>query len=185
MLTLRSKTNRIRQGTSAKALGRATRMVCGILLIMSIAMQNSTASAERLKSFTMRTPEGGQVSLDNVLGKATLVVFFFPTCPFCNAALPEFQNLYDSYRDRGLSMVWINVVPEEESLIAGWRTKHGYSVPVLVGGRSVQKTYKLVMTPTHYLLDSHATVLSRHAGYKAGDEKGLEREIQQALATGH
>lgn len=82
----------------------------------------------------------------------------------------------------GLSMVSINVVPQEERLIADWRTNHGYTVPILLGGRSVQSDYKLTMTPTHYLFDSQGKVLSRHAGYKPGDEKNLEREIQQALA---
>jgi peroxiredoxin len=146
-------------------------------------MQDGAAAAEKFKPFKMKTLEGAQKSLSDVLGKATLVVFFFPTCPFCNAAFPEIQKLHDSYKDRGLSMVWINVVPEEERLIADWRTRHGYTVPVLLGGRSVQNDYKLVMTPTHYLLDSQGKVLSSHAGYTAGDEKGLEREIQQALAA--
>ena len=109
------------------------------------------------------------------------MVFFFPSCSYCNAAFPEVQKIYDAYKDRGLAMVWINIVPDEESLIAGWRATHGYTVPVLLGGRSVQNDYKLVMTPTHYLLDSRGKVLSKHAGYTAGDEKSLERNIQQAL----
>ena len=165
------------------ALGSATKWVCGVLLVASVALQGSVSAADNFKPFKMKTLEGEQKSLSEVLGKATLVVFFFPTCPFCNAAFPEIQELNDAYKERGLSMVWINVVPDEEKLIAGWRTKHGYTVPVLVGGRSVQNDYKLVMTPTHYLLDSQGKVISRHAGYKPGDEKDLEREIQQALAV--
>jgi hypothetical protein len=42
-------------------------------------------------------------------------------------------------------------------------------------------SYNLRMTPTHYLLDAKGQVLSSHAGYKAGDEKELERSIQKAL----
>jgi hypothetical protein len=70
----------------------------------------------------------------------------------------------------------------QRSLSPGWLAAHGFTVPVLLGGCSVQNDYRLVMTPTHYLLDARGTVLSRHAGYKAGDEKTLERDIQQALA---
>lgn len=158
------------------------RALLGVLLLAAVAMQDRAAAAESFKSFKLKTLEGSQRSLPDVLGKATLVVFFFPTCAYCNAAFPEIQKIYDAYKDRGLSMVWINVVPEEEPLIAGWRTTHGYTVPVLLGGRSVQNDYRLVMTPTHYLLDSRGKVLSKHAGYKAGDEKALERDILQALA---
>jgi cytochrome oxidase Cu insertion factor (SCO1/SenC/PrrC family) len=116
-----------------------------------------------------------------VLGRATLVVFFFPTCKYCNFAFPEVKRIYDIYKDSGLSMIWINIVPEENALIKNWQSTHGYTVPILLGGKSVQNDYKLNETPTHYLLDARGKIRSKHAGYKAGDEKDLEREIQEAL----
>jgi peroxiredoxin len=174
-------TQRIIAGMLASALRGTGRVVCCLLLTGSVAIQNGVAAAESIKPFRLKTLEGVTRSLSDVLGKATLVVFFYPTCPYCNAAFPEIQRLHDTYQDRGLSVVWINVLPEEEPLIADWRNKHGYTVPVLVGGRSVQNDYKLVMTPTHYLLDSRGNILSKHAGYKPGDEKNLERAIQHAL----
>jgi cytochrome oxidase Cu insertion factor (SCO1/SenC/PrrC family) len=157
-------------------------VLLGVLLLSAVVTHDRAAAAESFKPFKLKTLEGSPRSLPDILGKATVVVFFFPTCPYCNAAFPEVQKIYDAYKDRGLSMVWINVVPEEEPLIAGWRATHGYTVPVLLGGRSVQNDYRLVMTPTHYLLDARGNVLSKHAGFKAGDEQGLERDIQQALA---
>jgi len=158
------------------------RVLLAVLLLAAVALQDRVAAAESFKPFKLKALDGSQRSLPDVLGKATVVVFFFPSCQYCNAAFPEVQKIYDAYKDRGLSMVWINVVPDEEPLIAGWRATHGYTVPVLLGGRSVQDDYKLRMTPTHYLLDSRGKVLSKHAGYTAGDEKALERDIQQALA---
>ena len=158
------------------------RVLLGVLLLAAVVMQNRAAAADSFRPFKLKTLEGSQRSLPDVLGKATVVIFFFPSCQYCNAAFPEIQKIYDAYKDRGLSMVWINVVPDEEPLIAGWMATHGYTVPILLGGRSVQNDYKLVMTPTHYLLDSRGKVLSKHAGYTAGDEKALERDIQQALS---
>jgi cytochrome oxidase Cu insertion factor (SCO1/SenC/PrrC family) len=157
------------------------RVLLGVLLLAAVATQNPAAAAESFKPFKLKTLDGSLRSLPDVLGKATVVVFFFPTCQYCNAALPEIQKIYDAYKDRGLSMVWINVVPDEAPLIGAWMAAHGYTVPVLLGGRSVQNDYKLVMTPTHYLLDARGKVLSKHAGYNAGDEKVLERDIRQAL----
>jgi cytochrome oxidase Cu insertion factor (SCO1/SenC/PrrC family) len=157
-------------------------VLLGVLLLAAVATQNPAAAAESFKPFKLKTLEGSPRSLPDVLGKATVVVFFFPTCQYCNAAFPEVQKIYDAYKDRGLSMVWVNVVPDEERLIPGWLAQHGFTVPVLLGGRSVQNDYRLVMTPTHYILDSRGKVLSKHAGYKAGDEKDLERDIQLALA---
>ena len=151
------------------------------LLLAALAVQTRAAADEKFKPFKLKTLDGTQRSLPDVLGKATLVVFFFPSCRYCNAAFPEIQKIYDAYRERGLSMVWINIVPDENSQIERWRAEHGYTVPILLGGRSAQNDYKLTMTPTHYLLDATGKVLAKHSGYTAGDEKSLERHIQQAL----
>ena len=154
--------------------------VCIALLFATLSP--STVSAEQLKSFKLKTLDGVERTLPDVLGKATLVVFFFPTCPYCNAAFPHVQKLYDKYREQGLSMVWINVLPDEQKLIAAWREKHGYTVPVLLGTRSTPNDYKVRMTPTHYLLDGRGEILSKQDGFSPGDETRLEQQIQKALA---
>ena len=135
------------------------------------------------KPFKLTALDGSRITLSDVLGQATLIVFFFPTCTYCNVALPEMQKLHDDYKDRGLSVVWINVVPEQEPLISQWRTRHGYTVPILLGGRSLQKDYSLTMTPTHYLLDASGKVVSRQVGYKRGELTALERRIREALGV--
>jgi thiol-disulfide isomerase/thioredoxin len=156
-----------------------------LLLALSVALASQPAFAENFKSFTLKTLDGEARSLSQVLGsKATLVAFFFPTCQYCNAAFPLVQKIYDANKDRGLSMVWINVIPDEQRLIADWRTSHGYTATILLGSGSVAEDYDLRMTPTHVLLDAKGKVLWKHAGYKPGDEKEIERRIQQALSKG-
>ena len=156
------------------------KFLCAVL-VLAVTLQHQTSAAESFKPFRMKALDGPERSLSDVLGKATLVVFFFPTCGFCNAAFPSMQRLHDTYKDRGLSTVWINVVPEEERLIEAWRTKYAYSVPILLGTRSAQNTYKVTMTPTYYLLDSKGMTILKRTGYKAGDEQALEQDIQKAL----
>ncbi len=156
------------------------RLVC-LIAALALALP-PVAAAEKLRSFKLKTLDGVEKTLPDVLGKATLVVFFFPTCPYCNAAFPTVQKLYDTYRGQGLSMVWINVVPDEQKQIAPWLAKHGYSVPVLLGTRSTPNDYKVRMTPTHYLLDGHGEILSKQDGFTPGDETKLEQQIQKALA---
>jgi peroxiredoxin len=138
-----------------------------------------------LKPFTLKTLDGASKTLPNVLGKATLVVFFYPTCPFCNVAAPEIQRLYDTYKAQGLSVVYINTTPSEEKLVPEWLEEHHYTVPVLVGARAndVQRDYAVEATPTHYLLDARGQVLSKHSGYQPGDALVLEQEIRNALTT--
>lgn len=143
----------------------------------------AVAVGRKLKPFTLKTLDGAPKTLANVLGKATLVVFFYPTCAFCNAAAPELQRLHETYKAQGLSVVYINAHPNGEKLVPGWLDTHRYTVTVLVGARleDVQRDYDVVGTPTHYLLDEKGVVLSKHSGYKAGDAAALEQEIKDAL----
>lgn len=143
----------------------------------------AVAVGSSLKPFKLKTLDGAQKTLANVLGKATLVVFFYPTCQFCNAAAPEIQRLHDTYKAQGLSVVYVNTYPHEEKLVQGWLDKHRYTVPVLVGAKldDVQRDYDVQGTPTHYLLDARGVVLSKRSGYQAGDAAALEEEVKRAL----
>src|SRR5689334_22241877 len=67
-------------------------------------------SEETFKPFKLRTLDGKERTLTDFSNKAVLVSFFFPTCPYCNQSLPQVQRIYDQYKDKGLSMVWINTV---------------------------------------------------------------------------
>jgi hypothetical protein len=63
-------------------------------------------------------------------------------------------------------MVWINILPEEESLLKGWQLGKNLS------------------TPTSYLLGPGGEVIFLQTGYKPGDETTLENRIAIALAGG-
>jgi len=168
---------------SRRRLRATLRGLARAVLLAFLIAHARPAGAETFKPFALKTLDGQPRSLSDVQGKVTLVVFFFPSCVYCNTSLPVLQKLYDEYRGRGLAMVWINIVPEQEAKIPAWQEKFGYQGPVLVGAtqKSLQKDYGLTMTPAHFLLGPQRKVLYKHFGYKAGDEKKLEVQIQKAL----
>ena len=138
------------------------------------------------KPFKLKTIDGEPRTLASVRGsKATLVVFFYPRCPYCNAEAPAIQKLADTYKTRGLSVVYVNILPEEEQLVKGWQAEHGYTSPVLVGAStpSIEKDYQVTATPTHYLLDAADKVLSWRSGFRPGDEKALEEAVKAAIGV--
>lgn len=137
------------------------------------------AVGEAFKPFTLKTLDGKKKTLSDFSNRLTLVNFFFPRCPYCNVELPEIQKIYDRYKDKGLSAVWINILPEETPLVAGWEAAKNLTVPVLVGGsqEALQRDYHINSTPSTYLLDENGRVLFHQDGYKPGDEKTLEAKI--------
>lgn len=146
----------------------------------------SQMASDNFKPFSLRTLDGKKKTLQDFSNKLTLVSFFFPRCPYCNAELPEIQKLYDRYKDKGLSAVWINILPEETNLIAGWQMAKNLTVPVLIGASqdSLQKDYRIESTPSTYLLDENGRVVYHAEGYKPGDERILESKIAGTLEAG-
>ncbi len=140
-------------------------------------------AADTFKPFVLKSMDGKRMTLKDFSNKAILVNFFFPRCPFCNVELPEIQKIYDKYKDKGLSAVWINILPDEERLIAGWQVAKNLTVPVLVGGSqdALQRDYRIESTPATYLLGENGQVLFHKDGYAPGDEKILEAKIEAAL----
>ena len=157
-------------------------ILCCLLLASSLLAANAPA-AEKFKPFKLKTMEGSIKTLQDFANKATLVAFYYPTCAYCNLALPEVLKIYEKYKDQGLSWVIINVKPEENKLITGWREKYNIPVPVLIGASqdALMDDYHLTMTPTHYLLGKKGEVLLHQNGYNRGDEQTIEAKIAEAL----
>lgn len=159
------------------------RLLLGVLAIALFASALSAGAAEKFKPFELKTPDGAARTLDDYPGKAILVGFFFPSCPYCNAAYPEIARIYQTYRAQGLVMVWINVADSEESEVKAWSEKNQNAIPVLIGAsqRKLQRDYKVRMTPEHLLLNRDREVVFRQRGYEAGDGAELEAQIRKAL----
>lgn len=163
---------------------RLVRFLCAAALLMqSATLQPRAIAAESFKVFKLKDVDGVERSLADFPGRVTLLVFFHPTCQYCKAALPGLQTIDKSYKERGLSVIWINVLPEENRMLAEYRAEHGLTAPILAASNSVQRDYKLTMTPTHYLIDAKRNVLWKHAGYRPGDEATIEKKIQEALGA--
>jgi peroxiredoxin len=161
----------------------AVGLVCCCALLVLMTHHAGAKDPVRFKPFGLKTLDGEKKTLADFSKKATLVGFFYPRCPFCNLAIPKIQSLYDAYKDRGLSVVLINVVPDENKLIPKWLEQYHLTLPVLIGAsqESLARSYDLRSTPTEYLLGPNGEVLFFHSGYAPGDERALEAKIAEAL----
>ena len=161
----------------------AIHLVSYLLIVLVLTAGPSASAAEKFKPFKLKTPDGTTKTLPDFANKLTLVAFYYPSCAYCNLAIPEVLKIYDKYKDQGLSFVIINVKPEEIKLIPGWLEKFSITAPVLVGASQddLIDDYHLTMTPTHYLLGKKNEVLLHQNGYNRGDEKAIEAKIVDSL----
>jgi len=91
--------------------------------------------------------------------------------------------LYDKYRAQGLSMVAMNVNPEQNGELAEWRQKGKYTFPVVLADNDdfARDKYGVLGTPTNLLLDGDGKAVFRLLGYTTGGEQVMEAQVRELL----
>ena len=82
-------------------------------------------------SFTLSDLTGKTFSLEQVRGKFVVIHFATTWCPFCNAEAPNLEQLYQEYKDKGVT-VFIVDVKEGKELIEKSFSRFNFSFPVLL-----------------------------------------------------
>ncbi len=82
-------------------------------------------------SFEIKALDGKTYSLQQLRGKYVVIHFAATWCPFCNAEAPNLEELYKSYRDKGVA-VFIIDVKENKELVDKSAKRFNFSFPVLL-----------------------------------------------------
>lgn len=137
---------------------------------------------ETAPDFTLPTPEGKQLTLSTQRRgkKATLVNFWYYNCAPCRIEFPDFEKLYEQYREQGFTILAVDR-GDSAKTVSDYAHRAGLSFPIVLGGElgkpGVFASYKISEAfPQTYLLDAEGRVVYRTAGM---DMEGLKRALQQ------
>ena len=67
---------------------------------------------QQAPGFSSKDLKGQPVSLDNYAGKPVVLRFFLPDCKFCRADTAVFNELYRTYKEKGLGVIYVNTAPK-------------------------------------------------------------------------
>lgn len=82
-------------------------------------------------SFELKGLDNKLYSLEQFKGKLMLIHFAATWCPFCNAEAPNLEQLYRSYKDRGVQVLLVDV-KEPGELVSQSAKRVNFSFPVLL-----------------------------------------------------
>ena len=123
-------------------------------------------------AFNLKTLKGKQLSLTSLKGKIVAINFWGIWCGWCVKEMPEFQNLYEHYKDDpDVAILTINNDRNPDS-VPPWMEKKGYTFPVLLDDGYVNKA-GIQGFPTTYFLNREGQI----AFLKLGWTKELEEEF--------
>ena len=155
-------------------------LLAGVLFIPPAVAEEDQGQLPLAPAFSLKNLDGQRVSLDDLLGRGTLLIDFWATwCKPCIKELPHLHDLYLKYRDRGFQVVAISEdSPRSLSKVKSFVAGNKYEFLVLLDENStVQRKFNFRALPYTVLLDRDGHVIHSRMGYRPGDERVLEEKL--------
>jgi len=138
--------------------------------------------------FVLKDLKGKTIRLsDQYEDQVVLIDFWATWCIPCIKELRHLQGIYDTYGEKGLTVLSISVDgPDTSALVKNFIQKYQYNFPVLLDSDStVVSLYNpSLLLPYSVLIDEGGYIRYVHQGYSPGDEMLLVDEIEKVF-KGH
>lgn len=139
------------------------------------------AAGERAPVFTLETPLGKQISLNDYRGKGVIINFWATFCTACKNEMPALERQYKKYKDQGVVVLGVNT-GEEAKDAASYAKDTGVSFPILLDlNLEVTQLYQVVPLPTTVFVAPDGDIALIQIGEM--DEKFIEKSIQTILPS--
>lgn len=135
--------------------------------------------------FALSDLDGQQYRLSQYQGQVVILDFWATWCGPCRMAMPQVNQTYLDYRDRGLAVFAINLDGRDrEQMVREFIGQAGYQFVALQGGMmgiGIDQVYGVTGIPTTFVIDRQGVVRYRHIGYRDDLGKMLSRQVEELL----
>jgi thiol-disulfide isomerase/thioredoxin len=108
--------------------------------------------------FQLKNMNGQVVSLSGLRGKAVMLNFWATWCGPCRSEMPLLQQVYETWKDRGLEVLEIDI-QEKSAVVQKYMTNNKLTLPTLLDlDGKVSKTYGITAIPATYFIDKDGVI---------------------------
>jgi thiol-disulfide isomerase/thioredoxin len=141
--------------------------------------------AQAAKPLKLKRLDNGQtVSLADYKGKPVIVDFWYPNCGPCRAAFPYLQNVAAKYKDKGLTVLAVTSIEEQQPFALPYLVQKKYDFIGLAGSEAFSTTWDVQGYPTTFLLGADGRVYMKPTIYDEAHQRATELAVEQMLAHG-
>lgn len=104
--------------------------------------------------FTLTTLEGSTISLEELRGQAVLVNIWASWCIPCRTEMPAMQKVYETYKDRGFTIIAVNATSQDSrSEAAAFVREYQLTFPILLDlDGTVGQLYQVSALPSSFFI---------------------------------
>lgn len=114
-------------------------------------------------------------------GKVVLIDFWASWCAPCKQELPQLERLYQKHKAKGLVVIGVNVDRDLDKARA-LAKELKLSFPVVHDAEhAIAGRFEPPRMPSSFLIDRKGVVRYVHAGFRAGDEAEIEKQLKALL----
>lgn len=127
-------------------------------------------------AFTLKTIDGAQIDLAQIVGKKPVYLKFWATwCVPCRAQMPGFAEIHAKMSDR-LEVIAVNTgFSDDEAAVRAYREELGLRMPIVIDDGQLAAALNLRVTPQHVLIGRDGRIA--HIGHLA------DQRFDEALRT--
>ena len=146
----------------------------------SVSVAQTTAMkvkiGQKAPDFTLKTLDGGEVTLSEYFGKKVVMLEFWATwCNICVAEIPNLVKNYETFKDKGFEILAITLQSGDDAEISKVVQENGIQYPVLIDDRLkvATKIYGLAgPIPLKVIIGADGVVKYSHVGdYPPGEDE--------------
>ena len=143
--------------------------------------RNSVEVGSKAPDFSAPNPEGKEISLNESLGKVTLIDFWAAWCKPCRAENPNVVKIYEKYHDQGFNIIgvsldrpnqkdkWTQAIAEDNLTWNQVSNLQFWQDPIA-------QLYDVRAIPAQFILDENGVIVAKNL---RGDE--LDAKVKELL----
>lgn len=161
-------------------------ILCTLLLVPALGLAFPTEGGAATDC-TVEALDHEFISLSDYSGQILVLFLLGTTDSRCNNAAPAYeQNVYQPYKDKGVTVLGVDVHPTDKfDDLASFRDQHGITFPLAIdtGGEcwGEYQADEEGHVPVFYVIDRQGVIRDIELGYRTGREENTIEAIEAVL----